>query len=347
MSSLGLLTRWLGWRLLKAYVTFAFSAVMVFVLVDVLVNLDSLEVAGLFDRYARMLPELFYMLSPFFTLLSALWVIAGLLRSHEMVALSAAGYSPWQVAFPFLALAMLLAPISWADRELLLPSLAHLRRAHEFQRRLSPPRALPDKLGGLLQAAGYRPNTELLISPRYVRLTADFREDWSIIAETARYSPERRGWTFERGVVIRVGPGGEDILEPIPPEGTFLPSEIRRSDVEAAMRSPAYLSAEELREQIERTPGFGHLAVQYYERYTQPLAGVVLLMLSIPVVLGGEGGASFLRFLCCIGIGIAYFVLNTLTFELGVRNAISPQLAAALPLLVCGGLGTIMIWRSS
>ena len=76
------------------------------------------------------------------------------------------------------------------------------------------------------------------------------------------------------------------------------------------------------------------------------LAGVVLLLISIPVVLGGEWGGSILRFLSCIGIAFAYFVLNTMTLELGARNVLAPSLAAALPLLVTGGLGLVLIWRS-
>jgi lipopolysaccharide export system permease protein len=344
MSPLGLLTRWLGWRFMKTYLVFAFTAAMVFVLVDGLVNMRNLEWGTAIIRWARMLPELFYMLSPFFTLLSALWVLAALLRSREMVGLAAAGYSPRQVGLPFLALALVLAPVSWADRELLLPALADLRRAHASSRRIPPPRPLPDAQGGVLTAQRFNPATQELVRPRYVRLTADGREDWSIIAESARYSRERGGWIFERGVEIRSGE--QDSITSIPAQGTFMPSEIRLSDVHAAIWSPDFLSAAQLKEQIGRTPLFRHLAVQYYERFTQPLAGVVLLLISIPIVLGGEGQGSFLRFLACIGIGIAYFVLNTLTFELGARNALAPGLAAALPLLVTGGLGAVLIWRS-
>jgi lipopolysaccharide export system permease protein len=342
-------TRWLGWRFLKSYLILSISIAMTFVVIDAFVKVERFSGEGglllAAKRYGRMLPELFYVLSPFLILLSALWVLAELMRSNELVALSAAGYSPAQVAFPLLAFAFALAPIDWADRELLLPALSELRRDHSLRDRYFYPRPVPDVDGGVLSGLRYYPKEGRLERPRYVRLTPEGQEEWTIVAGNATYSAAV-GWVFVDGYTIRQE-SGVDRIEPIPPSGTILTSGISLSDVEAAIDSPAYLSSDELQEQIRRTPGFKHLAVQYYERYTQPLAGVVLLLLSIPVVLGGEGGVgTILRFLSIMGMAIAYFVLNMLCTELGSRGALSPLIAAALPLVVCGGLGFVLIRRT-
>lgn len=346
------LSRWLTWRLLKAYATFAFSIALFFLVIDGFVNLEGLNegdlLANLIQRYGRMLPELFYLLSPFITLMATLWVVAGLRRSNELIPLMAAGYSPRQIATPLLVLGVLFAPLCWADRELLLPRLADLRRAHVLPRYLAKPRPVADTNNGVLNIGAYYPSLGELRKARFVQLTPEGGEAFTILADQAEFSAERGGWTFYRGVVIERHPQAEDTIASIESAGYFLSTQIRLSDVEASIGSPMYLTAEQLKEQIERTPGFRHLAVQYYERFSQPLAGVVLLLLSIPLVLGGDGSAAsnLLRFLACMGIAVAQFVLNTLCSELGSREVFSPAIAAFLPQAICAVIGGVLVWRA-
>jgi lipopolysaccharide export LptBFGC system permease protein LptF len=340
--------RWIALRCVRAYLAFAFAVTMVFVIIDGFMNLDELGQNDLgtflMERYGRQLPELFYILSPFLTLVAALWVLATMMRSNELVPLQAAGYSPRQIAIPFLALGLAFAPLSFLDREYVLPALAELRRTHELKNNFLYPRPIPDWEGGVFSARHYQLEQSLLTHPRYTRLGEDRKEVFSILGETA--TPAEGGWLFRGGHMVR-REGGEAVYSPIPPEGYLFETSIRVQDVEAAIGSPTYLSSEQLADQIGRAPGFEHLRVQYYERFTQPLASLVLLLIAMPLAMGGEPGlgGTFLRFTLTLVVSLGYFVLNTVCLELGARHVFGPATAAFLPLVICGGIGGALVLR--
>ena len=108
------------------------AILIVFVVVDLFSNLERLAQQGLARgmllRYGAQLPEIFLTLSPFLLVLAALWVVVDLQRQNELVPLVALGYSPRRLALPLLAMGVLLAPVVWADRELVLPRVASLER---------------------------------------------------------------------------------------------------------------------------------------------------------------------------------------------------------------------------
>ena len=70
------------------------------------------------------------------------------------------------------------------------------------------------------------------------------------------------------------------------------------------------------------------------------------MLLGLPVVLRGRGGMdSFVRNMACLGGSFVYFVFSTLCYELGSRGAMSPGVAAFLPVVACGSLGLIVVLR--
>lgn len=351
MPTIPIVDRWLIGRFLKAYLLLTFSAGLLFLIIDLFTNLDSLLRRGLLEalvqRYGTMLPELYFMLSPHLILLSGLWVVVALLRANELVPLLAVGYSTRRLALPMIVTAALLAVVSWADRELLLPSLAHLRRERQLKQLRESVRPVPDSENGVLAARWYQVDAQLLIEPRFVRLSEGGAEALTVIGVRAAYAPEEGGWRFYEGVRIEPDGAGDERVHRFGEEGYVLPCSIRLSDVEAAIDAPTYLSAGQLREQLERNPGFSHLRIQLYERFTQPLAGVVLLLAALPLAFGAaKGSHTYLRILGGLGLAVAFFFAATICYELGAREALGPPLlAATLPLLVFGGLGLAMFWR--
>ena len=338
--------RWLAGRFMRAYLLFTGSTGFLFLVVDLMTNSDRLQRRGFlpaaFERYASMLPELFFLLSPHLVLLAGLWTVVSLIRSNELVPLYAAGYSPRRLCAPILIMALGLGGLAWADRELLLPRVGHLRRSMRLLRQpRQPVRPIADGAGGILSAQFYVPIRGELVDPRYTWLNDEHAEQATVLGTLARYDPEAGGWRFYDARRLTTAPVGSVSGTERLPDGFLVPSELRKRDVEASIESPGFLSAAELREQLQR-PGFGHLEVQLYERYTQPLAGVALLLLGLPVVLGAaRGGSVYLRGLGCLLLGVGYFVGATICYELGTRGVLPPLAAAGLPLslaVVAGGV---------
>lgn len=346
------LDRWLLGRFVRAYLLFLAASFALFGVIDLFSNVERLRNRGkaladagglqqaLLERYGTMLPELFFMLSPHFVLLAGLWTIVALIRAGELVPLLAAGYAPRRVAAPLLLAAGLLGALAWADRELLMPRLAHLRRTRELKG-LETPRDVPDGRGGVLSARYYDVSQRLLVQARFIRQTAAGGEASVLIAQEARYEAGSGGWRFARGLRIERAPEG-DVVSSFGSDGVLVPSQILPSDVEASIEAPTYLSSAQLAAQLERTPGFRHLEVLLYERYTQAAAGLALLLTALPLALGGVHSGLYGRVLAGIGLGVAYFLLTTVLFELANRGAVAPALAALLPPLGFGAIGMVV-----
>ncbi len=341
--------RWLLGRFLRAYLLFLSASFALFGVIDLFSNVERLRDRGkeladagglqqaLLERYGTMLPELFFMLSPHFVLLAGLWTVVALIRAGELVPLLAAGYAPRRVAAPLLAAAALLGALAWADRELLMPRLAHLRRTRELKG-LETPRDIPDGRGGVLSARHYDVRQRVLIQARFIRQTPDGAEASVMIAHEARYEAAAGGWRFVRGIRIERAPQG-DVVTSFGEEGVLVPSQLLPSDVEASIEAPTYLSSAQLAAQLERTPGFRHLEVLLYERYTQGAAGLALLLTALPLALGGVYSGLYGRVLAGIGLGVTYFLLSTVLFELANRGAVAPLVAALLPPVGFGAIG--------
>jgi lipopolysaccharide export LptBFGC system permease protein LptF len=349
---IAIVDRWLAGRFARAYLVFASSATFMFLVIDLFSNMDSLLrhglLKGLMERYGTMLPELFFTLSPHLVLVAGLWVVASLIRNNELVPLYASGYSPRRICAPILILAGLLGVLAWADRELLLPRLGDLRRSRRLLRQpREPVRPVPDDSGGVLAALFYLPHQEELVQPSFVRLDDAGGELLTVQGARAKYDAQAGGWRFFEGRRIQAASVGTGtLIVDLPPEGELVLTRIRKRDLEAAITAPGYLSSAQLHEQIERSPAFKHLEIQLYERFTQPLAGVALLLLGLPVILGAaRGGNLYLRGLACVGLGIAYFFASAICFELGSHGVLPPILGASLPLLCACVVGGVAFAR--
>lgn len=358
---MGTMDRWLCKRFLSAYLLFVCSGGFLYLIVDLFSRFESLShhPSGIgqafLERYGTMLPELYFALSPHLALLAGLWTVVTLVRKRELISLYMAGYGPRRVAAPLLFMAGLLAVVAWADRELLLPRLGGLHKARELRQLREAVRPVADGQGASLSGLFYLPAQETLVFPRFVVLSPEGQEELSVFGERATYDEERGAWRFEGGFRVQARPAGvarptsesSAIVTPHGPEGGWVETTIRRSDVEASIVSPSYLSSEQLREQLERTPGFRSLEIQIYERYTQPLAGLALLLAGLPLVLGvASGGNLYLRALGCLGLGVLYFFAATICRELGAREVLPALSAAGLPVLAAGVAGAIGFARA-
>ncbi|HBP19316.1 MAG TPA: hypothetical protein DEA08_16190 [Planctomycetes bacterium] len=346
--------RWLLRRFFGAYLAFLVVGLLLFLAIDLPVNAARLQRKGLAQsvplRYGTLLPELFYLAAPYLTLLSALWVTTALRRSNELLGLLSLGYSSRRLAWPLLLGALLVAPLTWADRELLLPALGDLRRAEArlggVRDHWSSPRPIPDAQGGVFMAAGYHLGLREARELTFVQLDPGGRERRSIHAERGRWVEEGGAgrWLLSNGVVIEEAGPGERVT-PFAAKGHWLDTPITPADVETA-HDPRYASAEEIRERLRRTPGFPALEVELWRRYGQPLAGAVLLLVALPLTLGHGEGRPSLRGLLSLGAALCYFVAVTFCSELGGQGLLPPAAAVALPPLAFATFGALLGLRA-
>lgn len=362
MTWLGTVDRWLLRRFLSAFLAFLVVGTLLFLIVDFPVNLTRLQKRGLDQsvplRYATMLPELFFVAAPYLTLLSALWVVTSLRRADEFLALTTLGYSGRRIGLSLVLAGAVVTPLAWIDREYLLPHLGELRRAQAALGSMgwTAPRPVPDAQGGVLLAAAYSRGSGELADLCFAQLDEEGRERFSVWARKGEYQAAQgqtsAGWLLSEGVAIErvaaaAAPGAQERVQVFGAQGFLLECSLVPGDLDSA-EGPSYVSAEELRARLGRTPAFVHLQVELWQRYTQPLGGLALLLLCLPMLLTPrtlEGSALGLRCGLCLLIGVVFFVLVALCEELGCAGALPPALAVGLAPGGAAGLGALLFLR--
>jgi lipopolysaccharide export system permease protein len=342
-----ILDRWVLRRFALTYVAFAASVVAMFVVTDGFNHLDVFHAAALrtkrplsaivLSHYAAAVPDIYYLLAPFVTLIAAMWVVFELRRNNELVPLQAAGVPPWRVTAPLFAAALALAGAMYLDKELVIPHFyvqyretTNLKRTHVL---VNP---IPDRTDGVLSARFFLPQTFELQEARYTRLDASGGEAVCAVASMAHPAEgEPAGWVFENGFRIE-RQDGADRLTPIGPAGLLIATDVRPRDVEsAAVDTFGYLTSQQLREQYVRIPAFRHIEVELWRRTAYPCASVILLLIGLPFVLRGDKGAAALGLIVCIGFCALFFLLTAFFEDMGARPGGIPPIVAAWLANIC------------
>ncbi len=358
-----ILDRWILRRFLVTYLAFAFTVLLMFTVTDGFSHVDQFysiakssgrSIADVIaSHYAAVVPDIYYLLAPFVTLVAAMWVVFEVRKNNELVPLQAAGIAPLRVMLPLFVAAFLLGGVMYADKELVIPAFAaqhkedtNLKRSHVL---INP---IPDQKNGVLSARYYAPKQRVLVEARYTRLDPLGAEAVCAIASSAYYAEKEKGWVFQDGFRIEhpssyMAIGHEGVLE-----GVLIETDIRPADVEcAAVDMLGYLTSKQLREQYLRIPAFRHIAVELWRRTAYPCASLVLLLIGIPFVLRGDPGdksAAALGLLVCIAFCALFFLATALFEDMGSRpGGIPPVLAAWLANLLFFGPGLIGFSRSA
>lgn len=171
-----------------------------------------------------------------------------------------------------------------------------------------------------------------------------------ITAETARQVDQN--WLLEGAVVRRYDPEGRTYYEG--QVGTMelnIVSEL--VNLVRGEKVPQEQSSQELNEQIQLLRQSGvpqqevtRLEAEWHLKFAIPLASFFAIMIAAPLGLqavrqtGRYGGVAV-----AIVLVFIYYVLLSLGRSLGRAGLLDPWLAAWMPNMVFGGIGTLLLWR--
>jgi lipopolysaccharide export LptBFGC system permease protein LptF len=175
-------------------------------------------------------------------------------------------------------------------------------------------------------------------------ISTRWREGQFLVSVDARLARPLSGgrWALEGGE--RFEDDGNTRLParklPILDDPRFTPQEVELAW--KAREHPLDLSHGELTDLLAREPS--NLQYQTLVQYnlTFPLAGLVLLLVGVPFVVGDERGKAGERiargFLLCM----AYFGVDFVARTLGLQGAVGPVFSGWLPLVLFGSLGVVL-----
>ncbi len=359
-----ILDRYIAKNFLYGYFISLFVMIGMFLTIDLFMNLDEFaELLGMEDATGHEMTMKDVMLNVvrFYSVRCALWYkdmagmiiviaavfsLARMTRSNELVAVMASGMSLKRILAPILLLSVLLTGLMVADQEFLIPKYAYeLTREHD---ELSYENAydiwfVGDDKGSLFCSQNYDEKTQTLDEPFIImrqpvegRGDDIYRVTGKIRAAAAVYDDERGGWVLTDGQQMLLGGGDLEMAqgrqsEPI----DFYPSNLTAGDIPIRKRE-GFKSLLSLRQLTElennsgvRTTDMAALALQKHSRITKPIINLIMLMVALPVLVCRDPKAmktailiSFMTTLSCFLVVFICDLFATEVFFGQIRPAI-------------------------
>jgi len=358
--------RYLLRQFLQTFLICYLSLTGLYIIFDLFTNLEEfLRVADKCGGLAKLLLThygyrsilFFDRTSGLLVLVSAMFTVAWIQRHNELTALMAAGISRIRVVKPIIAAAVVIAFLSVACRELVIP-----RFGEELAKR---PTDLAGDIGQIMQPC-YDNKTDIFfrgkstfgdlkrIKKPNLRLPPELRDyGENIVAENAFYKEPkgnrpggylmdevRKPKNLAESPSLSLPDGEPAIITPrdadwLEPNQCFVASEMTFGQLTGA-RSREYESTAQLISGLHnRSLDFGAPErVAIHSRMVQPILDVTLLFLGMPLVVSRSSRNVFVAIGMCVGI-VATFLLVVIGLQaLGSSYWMDPARSAWIPLMI-------------
>ncbi len=358
--------RYLLHRFLFMFAGFFAASMGLFAVVDGFTNLDGFQSATKGESILVMLSFMgrnylyrsswvFDLIGPTLVTMSAVAVIALLIRHGEINPLLAAGVPTYRLSQPLIIGVIVIHGLLCANREFVLPRIAiHLTRTHgQIASDAQQVETQPDRLTGM-----YISGKEMIPATNTVR-GAEFRLGGStLVREYVTLKADEAVFLRERGsekagwILTNVQPAFEQlnlteqgVNTIIPqPNGTdmFVVTDVSFDQLHNKGTSYKLLSTPDLIRRVQRpTSGSSMQRAQVlhlHERFTRPLLNMVGIFLAIPLLIRRESRSLVSNIAVCMAI-LAVIVGLTETFlYMGKAALISPDTAIWTPLMIGGAI---------
>lgn len=354
----GKVDRYVGSLFIGAYATSLLLVVGLAAIIDIATNLRYFETwpdgstapAGAIVHYYLLnTPFMYLQVAPFVTTAAALFTLVKLLRYNELVACLNAGVSAQRMLLPIYAGALLVAVGMFALREGATAALGERRDAlkdmldkHRYERVVQNV-SLRDVAGNIVVLREYRPD-QLFASGLQVAGKRGEALIYFISAESARWElrPDGTpGWRLAGGR-LRETTGDTAVARDV--EWLEL-VEFEPRDVLLAKKGdtlPLELSFSELEHLARRDPSNLEYQTLFQYHLTFPLGNLVLVLITLPFLLGRERGKSTEGLVAASLMCVLYFAVDFIFRSLGMEGALSPLWSSWSPVLLFGSLGAAL-----
>lgn len=351
----------IGWMLVRM-VTIRYIAILLgisfFVLsLDLLTNAKELQelrpgdTGILFDYMFYRAPSIIQNYMGISILLAMLLSLTELSYRNEMVAIWAAGLSPFRLLVMLLPLAFLAGGLQFVLSDSAIPATTPQLRdwgigdygADKLKVGEKDPiwmRAGPD----ILRAGSANADSTELKDVIIFRRDAKGLLREQIYAADAKLAAGR--WTLSEVLVYY-----RDNLQPSKLDTLVYSGAMKPAQAGARSGAPEDMSLAELSYFIENE-GFGIRPVWVYETWAHKrvslfFTGLLMMALCIPLATRfRRGGGLGALFAAGVGVGFLYFIVDGISVTMGELGFVSPWLAAWFPIAAFGSLAAVLTFRA-
>lgn len=352
-----ILDRMLFSAFIRAYLICLVSMLSLYVVVDLFTNIDDFFQQGrngietvrlIFTYYGYRSFQFYDRLCEAISLLAAMFTVAWIQRSNELIPMLSAGVSTHRFLRPIFLGAGLMLGLGVVNQEFVIPNIAPA---------LVTDRGDPEGTNDLLVQGCYDPNgvhidgfravrRERLIFNFHVTLPSQgLSEMKHLSAERAQYIPPAEGVHYSGGWMMTGTSPGE--LQP----GTFDPAIVEMIDpgryfifvrdatfdrATQGQKTQAFNSTTKLSRLMDRTDvgRMQSLAVTFHMRLARPLIGMLLVVMGLSIILRDQTRHVFISAGLCLIMCALFFAAIFGGKFMGNADYVSPALAAWLPILI-------------
>jgi len=348
----------------KAYLVCLVSLLSLFIVVDLFTNLDDfaqrrdgladvLQHIGLF--YAYRTSDIFDKLCEAIVLLAAMFTVAWMQRSNELLPLLSAGVSTRRVVLPVLVSACVMLSLAVLNQELIIPRIAKQLLSNkddpEGEKEIEQLQGSHEPNGILI--TGQSASRKGLVVKRFSCTIPEHvgRTLVELVAKEARYVPPgggryTRGWLLTGTYPERLEKwDNTDVLEMLDAGKYFLHTrEVAFDTVTRNRKWFRYASTPRLFEELQKPDStrVADMAVLFHMRLTRPILGMILVFMGLSVILRDQNRNVFISAGLCIGLCALFFAACFASKHLGDNEWLSPALSAWAPVLLFGPLAFVM-----
>ncbi len=360
-----ILDRMLFAAFLRSYFICLVSMTSLYIVVDLFTNIDDffqpgrrilavLEHIGTYYGYRAI--QFYDRLCEAVSLLAAMFTIALVQRSNELIPVLSAGVSTQRVLRPIFTGAIVMLGFGLVNQELVIPRISSA---------LIADRDDADGARELTVQAVYDPNRvhvegmkatrkDLRVERFYVTLPESGSSRMThVSAKTAQYVPPAEGEAMSGGWMMT------DATPEVLPEGSYDPAIIKMIDpgkyflwvreatftgVTRGKQTVGFASTDEMFRLMQRTDvgRMNQLAVSFHMRMTRPVVGMLLVVMGLSIILRDQTRHVLISSGLCLAVCALFFFAIFVSKFLGNGDYVSPALAAWLPVIVFGPFAFVM-----
>jgi LPS export ABC transporter permease LptG len=344
----GKLDRYMARSFVEPFLVATAVIVGLYVVGDAFGNLDNYlrEADGFFVALGRMakiyalrVPFFLSLILPISMLVGAAYGISQLSARNEIMAMKASGVSFWRVLGPVYAMAILIAALSMANREMLVPVTEQVVAPEMMAWEGKTDEADQRVVGHIEEEFTQYTMVYNVTTGRAKHLWVFKDPPGGPMADflAAEAEPAKGGWRLS-GVQVDSGEA----------PGDFWGTSLRRRDVELRLLPPESRPIKLLRRSIRYAGSDRERAeyvLYYHMRLAYPFMGIVLVALGVPFVIGHERvqRSRMLGIGVCVGICMVYYTVQFVAKDLGLGGRLPPAVAAWLPNVIFAGLGIYLL----
>lgn len=310
-----------------------------------------------FVLFVYRLPNIMVYTFPMSMLLSTLIVFSRLSSDSELIALKSGGISFYRTVGPVLIIGFVVSLMTLTFNELVVPK-ANIEQEIMFQKLITqgaPPlrknvnyteyddmTGYPLRIINALQVEG-REMTKVTIAEfengRLVRVIRSDKAVWL----------KKGSWEFFSGVMHNFLEEDKTRLIVIEFKKEIINLEQTPSDILEKEKNPEEMNAYELSQMIQSKKKRGqdtkNLEVQLQLKFSVPFACFVFVLFGAPLGLTPHKGSASIGLGLSLIIIFGYYILLSICMGMGLAGSLPPFIAAWLPNIMVGGLGTYLLIR--